>query len=86
MVSQSEVEMNLRIFSGQEPAPGPGGATFRAKQLTVLSFCQGCGTCVQACPNFALSIVNGKAVLDRSRCILCGYCAPACPQFAIRIV
>lgn len=86
MVSLREVEMNLRIFSGREEAPAPGSSTFQQKKLTVLSFCQGCGTCVETCPNYALTLVDGKAVLDRSKCLLCGYCAPVCPQFAIRMV
>jgi predicted aldo/keto reductase-like oxidoreductase len=86
MVSLREVEMNLRIFGGLEQAPGAGAAAFEQKRLTILSFCQGCGTCVETCPNYALTLENGKAVLDRSKCLLCGYCAPVCPQFAIRIV
>ena len=86
MVTQREVEMNLRIFKGLDAAPGPGAAVFQAKRLNILGLCQGCGTCVETCPNFALSLVNGKAVADRSKCLLCGYCAPVCPQFAIRIV
>lgn len=86
MVTRQEVAMNIAIFSGIETPPGPDGTVFHAKQLTVLSFCQGCGSCVEACPNYALSLVDGKAVLDRSKCLLCGYCAPVCPQFAIRIV
>jgi aryl-alcohol dehydrogenase-like predicted oxidoreductase/Pyruvate/2-oxoacid:ferredoxin oxidoreductase delta subunit len=86
MVSSDEVAANVRIFSGLDEAPGAGGNVFRTKTMTVMSFCQGCGTCIDACPNLALSIVAGKAVLDRDLCLLCGYCAPVCPQFAIRVV
>lgn len=86
MVSLDEVRMNVDIFSGLTPAPGPGESVHRMKTLRVLDFCQGCGTCVEACPNLALSLVGGKAVVDRDRCLLCGYCAPVCPQFAIRVV
>ncbi len=86
MVSRAEVAANVRIFSGISEAPGPGAKVFQAKTMNVLSFCQGCGTCVEACPNLALAIVGGKAVVDRERCLLCGYCAPVCPQFAIRVV
>lgn len=86
MVSRSDVEANVRIFSGAVEAPGPGADVFQAKTMNIMSFCQGCGNCVTACPNLALEVVGGKAVVDRGRCLLCGYCAPVCPQFAIRVV
>jgi aryl-alcohol dehydrogenase-like predicted oxidoreductase len=38
------------------------------------------------CPNNALSLENGKAVVDHKLCILCGYCNPVCPEFAIRLI
>ena len=49
--------------------------------------CMGSGACVRACPEKALGVVNGKAVLvDPSHCIGHGACAPACPVKAIRLV
>lgn len=86
MVSRTEVEANVRIFSGLVEAPDPDSSVFQVKTMNVMSFCQGCGTCVDACPNLALTVVGGKAVVDRELCLLCGYCAPVCPQFAIRVV
>jgi len=86
MVTAEEVDMNLAIFGGQMAAPAVGAGGFTKKQLTVLSLCKGCGTCAQICPNYAISVDQGRAVLDRSLCLLCGYCAPVCPEFAIRIV
>jgi len=41
---------------------------------------------LKACPNHALSLIDGKAVVDKSLCILCGYCNPVCPEFAIRLI
>lgn len=86
MVKEKELEMNLRIFRNQ-PVPAEL-KTERAteKKLLVSRFCIGCGTCVDTCPNFALSLKEGKAVVDSSKCILCGYCNPVCPQFALRLV
>lgn len=86
MVRRAEVEANVRIFAGLAEAPGAGSGVFRSKTMNIMSFCQGCGTCVAACPNLALTAAGGKAVVDRGRCLLCGYCAPVCPQFAIRVV
>lgn len=41
--------------------------------------CTGCGTCVRVCPSQALSMKDGKPVLDRTLCTLCGKCENFCP-------
>ncbi len=52
-----------------------------------LSRCCGSGACVKACPEKALSIVNGKAMLtDPTHCIGHGACLVACPVDAIELV
>jgi len=49
--------------------------------------CLASGVCVRACPEEALGIVAGKAVLvNASACIGHGACAPACPTEAIKLV
>jgi thioredoxin reductase (NADPH) len=49
--------------------------------------CVGSGTCVKACPENALSVINGKAVLaDPAHCIGHGACLAACPVDAIELV
>lgn len=49
--------------------------------------CIGSGSCTRACPEQALGIVGGKAVLlDASACIGHGACLAACPVDAIRLV
>ena len=45
--------------------------------------CCGSGECVKACPEKALSVVDGVAVLDESLCDYDGICIPACPYSAI---
>lgn len=86
MVSRDELEMNLKVFEGERVPQDLAARTARSKALIVQAFCKGCGTCVGTCPNGAMTVVNGKAVNDKSKCILCGYCAPVCPEFAIRMV
>ena len=45
--------------------------------------CCASGECVKACPENAISIVNGVAVVDHDKCDLDGLCIPACPYSAV---
>ncbi len=40
--------------------------------------CVGCGACVSACPQEAVSLRDGRAVQDRSLCDGCGACVSVC--------
>ncbi len=44
--------------------------------------CIACKTCLEACPNHALSWSEGGAVRDRELCQVCGVCAEICPANA----
>jgi thioredoxin reductase/NAD-dependent dihydropyrimidine dehydrogenase PreA subunit len=51
------------------------------------SRCMGSGACVKACPEGALGVVNGKAVLvNAAACIGHGACMAACPVESIKLV
>ncbi|MCQ2525493.1 MAG: 4Fe-4S binding protein [Lachnospiraceae bacterium] len=41
--------------------------------------CISCGVCVKACREGALSMADGKVVLDKEKCNNCGRCVKACP-------
>jgi ferredoxin len=45
--------------------------------------CIGCGMCEQVCPNNAISVQNGIAVIDYDKCTSCGQCMDICPVDAI---
>ncbi|MBD3191770.1 MAG: 4Fe-4S dicluster domain-containing protein [Candidatus Heimdallarchaeota archaeon] len=45
--------------------------------------CQGCGICVNHCPTSAISIKNGKAVINTSICKNCRICMNVCPNNAL---
>lgn len=46
--------------------------------------CEGCGACIDRCPNGAIYKNSfGLAQVDHSLCLTCGYCAPVCPVRAI---
>lgn len=86
MVNRDELAMNLKVFNGEQVPADLAARTLRTKRLIIQAFCRGCGTCVETCPNGAMTVVDGKARNEKSKCILCGYCAPVCPEFAIRLV
>lgn len=87
MRTTAEVEMNLRLFAGEsvpEVVKDRVGKVTRV--LHIEDWCVGCGRCTEKCPAGALRIVEGRAVVERSKCLLCGYCGAACPEFCIKIV
>ena len=47
--------------------------------------CRGCKKCAvaESCPTKAVSVVNGKAVIDTSKCTSCGVCIGKCPFGAV---
>ncbi|MDD3155514.1 MAG: 4Fe-4S binding protein [Victivallaceae bacterium] len=47
--------------------------------------CAGCETCVGACPVGAISMKDGKAVVNEAECIECGACVGECPCEAISL-
>ncbi len=48
--------------------------------------CKASGACIKVCPQSAISIKSGKAVIDYDKCDSDGMCVPACPQGAIELV
>ena len=52
---------------------------------SVTNACQGClaHPCREICPKGAITFVDKKAHIDRSKCISCGMCMKACPYHAI---
>ena len=55
------------------------------KQVIVTNGCQGCleHPCQDVCPKKAISMVNGKSVIDQDKCIKCAKCRDVCPYNAI---
>jgi len=55
------------------------------KTIEVTENCRGCMAhpCTAVCPVNAISIVNGKSLIDQEKCIKCGRCKAACPYSAI---
>ena len=48
--------------------------------------CLGLGSCVSVCPQGAIRIRDGVAVVDRYKCVACGLCVKTCPKGLIELV
>ena len=48
--------------------------------------CIGCGICIKACPNKALSSTDKGISIDRKVCAGCGACAKECPSTAMELL
>jgi aryl-alcohol dehydrogenase-like predicted oxidoreductase len=86
MLSRHEVDADIAVFEGRQvPEETLSRIGKVNKSLRVQRFCKGCGTCERVCPNSAIKVFGGTAVVDGAKCILCGYCCPVCPEFALRL-
>jgi NAD-dependent dihydropyrimidine dehydrogenase PreA subunit len=48
--------------------------------------CDGCGVCVQVCPQSVFELEGAKVRLaDRDACIECGACSRNCPRGALKV-
>jgi aryl-alcohol dehydrogenase-like predicted oxidoreductase len=78
-----EVEWNVSLFEGREPEK-----TIKAvpRKMLVSFWCEGCGVCVEKCPQEAISVNEGKAHIDHMKCIVCTYCTGHCPLHCLRVI
>lgn len=47
--------------------------------------CTLCKTCVEACPSGAITIIDGRLVINPDECVSCGICVEECPEEAITL-
>ena len=94
-VSQ-EIQVAVVHCGGNCDATKPKGnyvgiSDCRAAALAGVNFkscdygCLGLGSCASVCPQHAISVKNGVAVVNAELCIGCGLCAKACPKHLIAL-
>jgi len=82
-VKISEVVRALRRLSSERGKTNPIAARVNER------VCMHCGSCVDACPNRAIAIVEGGpkgsvARIDPAECRGCGGCSAVCPNGAVQ--
>jgi len=58
---------------------------FSVKPKIIPELCIGCGICEENCPERAIIVSNGKALIDQSRCIRCYCCYELCPHKSVEL-
>lgn len=87
MSSEAEVDYNISVLTGQAINDDlKKTVRHRQRKLYIAEWCEGCGRCLEVCPQAALYLEHEAAHVDRAKCILCGYCGRACPHFCLKIV
>jgi len=83
----AEIDYALNFFGAKEvPEEVKKRAGNHKKKLLHLpEECNGCLSCLEACPQDALTW-DGGPVIDEAKCLCCGYCGAACPTFCWRII
>ena len=71
-------------FAGLESCQAAKDAGFLHKECQW--GCIGLGSCTQKCEFDAMSLVDGKVVIDKEKCTGCMACMHACPQKIIEMV
>ncbi len=87
MQSTEEVMSNVAVFEGKRvPEDISLKLSSKKRKLLIDYWCSGCGNCCKNCAQKALTLENGKAVVEPNKCVLCGYCSAYCPDFCIKVI
>ena len=84
---KEEIDFNLSVLKNKEPETSlKDRISNKKRKLKIAYWCTGCGRCVERCQQNALTIKDGKCLVDMDKCVLCSYCASVCKEFCIKII
>lgn len=63
----------------------PEGISVRKEKLYTKKKCIGCQSCVEVCPEKALTLTPDGIISDDELCVLCGKCVEVCPTTALEM-
>lgn len=63
----------------------PESQSLKEQLMYFQNKCVACGTCVKWCKENALSLQDGRIIIDESKCTLCEMCTDACLKGALEI-
>jgi predicted aldo/keto reductase-like oxidoreductase len=91
MQSIAEVEMNIYLIAGLPvPADVRQRVAGQTRRLIIREWCQGCGQCVDVCPQGAMVLEEKdgarRPAVDDALCLRCGYCSLRCPTTAAKVI
>jgi predicted aldo/keto reductase-like oxidoreductase len=84
---EEEIDFNLSVLNNEEPEISlENRINNKKRKLKIAYWCTGCGKCVERCQQSALTLKDGKCIVDMDKCVLCSYCASVCKDFCIKII
>lgn len=83
MKHPDEIDYNIELMEGKEPTVPIEQVP---RKMLISFWCEACGACISACPQEAISVVDGKATIDENKCVVCTYCTGFCPLNCLRVV
>ncbi|MDD2436520.1 MAG: glycyl-radical enzyme activating protein [Massilibacteroides sp.] len=63
----------------------PEGISVHKEKLYTKKKCIGCKSCVEICPEHALTLTRDGIISNNDLCILCGKCVEVCPTLALEM-
>lgn len=83
MANKIKINMGAVITRAGNSIKNKTGSWRILKPKILKDKCNGCGICVQYCPDAAIKMKNKKALINYDYCKGCGICAKECPVKAI---